>query len=166
MSTVEWFRVDDRLIHGQVTVGWVIALGIERMILANDRIAKDPWYQDTLRTVVDSFSEDVDLRILTLAEVTSCLEKNQFQGRQMLLVESISDAGFLYRGGVSLPVLNLGGIHAHEGREKFLSFLYLDSAEINTILELSRKGVRVVAQDLPDSKAVDVVKLIKRKRRE
>jgi mannose/fructose/N-acetylgalactosamine-specific phosphotransferase system component IIB len=166
VSTIKWFRVDDRLIHGQVMVGWVIAFGVERIILANDRIAKDPWYQDTLRTVVDSFSEDVDLSILTLEELVSCFVENQLEGTQMLLVESISDAEFLYRHGGSLPVLNLGGIHAREGRDKFLSFLYLDSAEIDAILELSLKGIKVIAQDLPDSKAIDVVKLIERKRRE
>ncbi|MCK4232492.1 PTS sugar transporter subunit IIB [candidate division WOR-3 bacterium] len=57
MSAVGWFLVDDRLIHGQVMVGWVLALDIPGIILANDRIATDAWRRDTLRTVVTSFSE-------------------------------------------------------------------------------------------------------------
>ncbi|MQY71882.1 hypothetical protein GH141_08155 [bacterium] len=38
-------------------VGWVLVLDIPRIILANDRIATDAWHQDTLKTVVTSFSE-------------------------------------------------------------------------------------------------------------
>jgi len=165
VSAVGWFRVDDRLIHGQVMVGWVLALDIPGIILANDRIATDAWHRDTLRTVVTSFSEGVKLEMLRLSETVAYVENNRLKGRQMLLVESVSDAEALYRQGLSLPVLNLGGVHLRQGRERFLSFLYLDSSEIEAILRLSRKGVKVIAQDLPGSKAVDVVKLIKRKRR-
>ena len=165
MSAIEWFRVDDRLIHGQVMVGWVLVLDISRIILANDRIATDAWHQDTLKTVVTSFSENVELEALRLSETGAYVENNRLKGRQMLLVESVSDAEALYRQGLSLPVLNLGGVHSRQGREKFLSFLYLDSSEIEAILRLSRKGIKVIARDLPGSKAVDVANLIKRKRR-
>ena len=32
-------RVDDRLIHGQVVVGWGQALGINRIVLVDDQVA-------------------------------------------------------------------------------------------------------------------------------
>ena len=35
-------RVDDRLIHGQVTVGWSQQLNPDRILLANNAIAGDP----------------------------------------------------------------------------------------------------------------------------
>ena len=36
----EWMiRVDDRLVHGQVCVGWCDALQIHQLILADDEIA-------------------------------------------------------------------------------------------------------------------------------
>lgn len=165
MSGIEWFRVDDRLIHGQVMVGWVLALDISEIIVANDRIATDAWHHDTLKTVVTSFFEDVALDMLELKETVGYIESGRFKGRQMLLVESVSDAEALYRQGLSLPELNLGGVHLRQGRERLLSFLYLDSNEIEAILRLSRKGIKVIARDLPGSRAVDVVNLIKRKRR-
>jgi len=163
VSTVEWFRVDDRLIHGQVLLGWVAALGIREVILANDRAADDSWMQDTLRTTVASFAEDARVEIRRLAEVVDYLKK-ALPRKRMLLVESPVEAASLYQRGLKAPRLILGGVHPRAGRVMLLSYLYLDSGEMDAILELSRKGIRIVAQDLPGSKAVDVVKLIKRKR--
>ena len=36
-------RIDDRLIHGQVTVGWSERLRPDRILLANNAIAADTW---------------------------------------------------------------------------------------------------------------------------
>ena len=36
-------RIDDRLIHGQVVLGWVRALRPDRIVVANDRIAANSW---------------------------------------------------------------------------------------------------------------------------
>ncbi|HJX88660.1 MAG TPA: PTS sugar transporter subunit IIB, partial [Gemmatimonadales bacterium] len=45
-------RVDDRLIHGQVVVGWGQALGITRIILVDDQVAASSWEQDLYRMAV------------------------------------------------------------------------------------------------------------------
>ncbi len=166
MSAVDCLRVDDRLIHGQVMVGWVLPLNIRRIILINDRIAGDLWQQDTLKMVVASFSGKVGLDILELGEAAEFIRRNQCREGRIIILESVADAEALYDNELTLPGLNLGCIHAQAGREKVLSFLYLDSGEIEAILRLSQKGIRVIARDLPGSRAVDVVKQIKNKRRQ
>jgi len=35
------FRIDDRLIHGQVTVAWSKHINAQRIVVANDDAAKD-----------------------------------------------------------------------------------------------------------------------------
>lgn len=166
MSAVDCLRVDDRLIHGQVMVGWVLPLNIRRIILINDRIAGDLWQRDTLKMVVASFSNQVGLDILELGKAAEFIRRNQCREGRIIILESVADAEVLYDNGLTLPSLNLGCIHAQAGREKILSFLYLDSGEIEAILRLSQKGIRVIARDLPGSRAVDVVRQIKNKRRQ
>ena len=41
-------RIDDRLVHGQVSFTWVPALGADCLIVANDKIAKDDFQKMTL----------------------------------------------------------------------------------------------------------------------
>jgi mannose/fructose/N-acetylgalactosamine-specific phosphotransferase system component IIB len=39
-------RVDDRLIHGQVVVGWAQALRAQRIALVDDAVSASPWEQE------------------------------------------------------------------------------------------------------------------------
>ena len=50
--SVELFRIDDRLIHGQVVVGWGQPLGIQFIALVDDEIAASSWEQELYRTGV------------------------------------------------------------------------------------------------------------------
>ena len=39
-------RVDDRLLHGQVTQGWGSVLNPDRFVVANDAVAGDEWERE------------------------------------------------------------------------------------------------------------------------
>ena len=45
-------RVDDRLVHGQVVIGWGRPLGIELIVLVDDEVAGSDWEQDLYRMAV------------------------------------------------------------------------------------------------------------------
>ena len=45
-------RIDDRLIHGQVTVGWCQKLRPDRILLADNAIAADEWQSEIYRCSV------------------------------------------------------------------------------------------------------------------
>lgn len=162
MSSLKCFRVDDRLIHGQVMVGWILPLGVQELILIDNEAALDSWKLDAYRMAVDAFCDNVKLRVVPVSDALSFFEKSM--PRTMLLAKSIVDAQALYKAGLETSIhLNLGGIHARQDRTKMLSYLCLDSQEMEIILQLSRMGVKIVAQDLPNSKVFDVVKLLKQK---
>ncbi|HEY0972155.1 MAG TPA: PTS sugar transporter subunit IIB, partial [Gemmatimonadales bacterium] len=46
---IELFRIDDRLIHGQVVVGWGQPLEIDLIILVDDELADSEWEQELYR---------------------------------------------------------------------------------------------------------------------
>ena len=43
------YRIDDRLIHGQVVVGWGQRLGIGFIVLVNDEVRASDWEQELYR---------------------------------------------------------------------------------------------------------------------
>jgi len=47
--TLELFRIDDRLIHGQVVVGWGQPLGLKFIVLVDDAVASSDWEQELYR---------------------------------------------------------------------------------------------------------------------
>ena len=42
-------RVDDRLIHGQVVVGWGAQLGLDVIMVVDDELSDSDWEQDLYR---------------------------------------------------------------------------------------------------------------------
>lgn len=179
MNPGDLFRVDDRLIHGQVMVGWVLALDFKELILVNDRVASDSWQKEAFKTAVKAFSDDTTILIVNKREAFNLLSLSSppssspsstpfffpsKQKRRIVVVESLSDAIELVRLGLKIPSINLGGIHMRPGRQMLLPYLYLDSHEMKAILELSTEGIKIFAKDLPESKEIDVVALIKQKK--
>ncbi len=61
---VELYRIDDRLIHGQVVVGWGRPLDIRFIVLVDDEVAASEWEQELYRMGVppemDVFFHGVD----------------------------------------------------------------------------------------------------------
>src|SRR4051812_23393445 len=46
---LELYRIDDRLIHGQVVVGWGRPLDIRFIVLVDDEVAASEWEQELYR---------------------------------------------------------------------------------------------------------------------
>ena len=47
--TLELYRIDDRLIHGQVVVGWGQPLDLKFIVLVDDTVAESDWEQELYR---------------------------------------------------------------------------------------------------------------------
>ena len=43
-----YFRIDDRLIHGQIVASWIASLNCNRIIVADDKAAVDTFQQALL----------------------------------------------------------------------------------------------------------------------
>ncbi len=58
-------RIDDRLVHGQVVIGWGRAMGIELIILVDDTVAASAWEQELYRMAV---SPEIEVLFVTVAD--------------------------------------------------------------------------------------------------
>ena len=145
-------RVDDRLLHGQVVVGWGQTLGLAPLLLASDRVSKDSALRSTFQQLLP---EEMRGEVVTTTEAALRWVKGDFKNtRAMLVLENPVDVLKMVNLGAPIKVLTLGGLHYREGREEFLPYIYLSEWERKTLLELRNLGVRVICQDLPVTKPV------------
>jgi PTS system mannose-specific IIB component/fructoselysine and glucoselysine-specific PTS system IIB component len=147
-------RVDDRLVHGQVVVGWVPALQIRRIVLVDDEVRQNRWEQELYELGVPP---GLDVRFASVAETLGSIHDwNDDRVRTLLLLSNVATAARLCEGTDVITKLNIGGLHESAGRVQRLAYVYLSDAEATQLLKLHEGGVEVTAQDVPTAKAVPV----------
>lgn len=154
------FRVDERLIHGQVVVGWGGPLHADRIVVVDDAIAESPWEQELYclgvpPEVEASFVDVAGARRLVPAWRGEPL-------RTVVLVRDVGTLGRVAEGGLLRDEeVNLGGIHHAVGRDRVLPYLFLSPDERRELRALADgDGVRLSARDLPGSRRVPLDELL------
>jgi len=152
-------RIDDRLIHGQVTVGWGEALKPDRIILANDEVASNEWEQELYRAAVPS---EIEVCVTSVKDAAAILSEEEHNGRRtILLVASPQDVLRLFHCGAHIEKVNVGGLHFREGKHALLPFVYVDEDDLNALRTLCQRGIRVECQDVPTCRRIGMEKLLK-----
>ncbi|HKT59550.1 MAG TPA: PTS sugar transporter subunit IIB [Gemmatimonadales bacterium] len=146
-------RVDDRLVHGQVVIGWGRPLGVEFIALVDEGVAASPWEQDLYRMAVPP---EIEVRFATVAEAGSQLAAwNGNAHRGLILTGDVETMAALHRAAPDIVHrINLGGIHHRPGRRERLPYLYLSDDELRGLVALEAQGAEITAQDLPTSTPV------------
>lgn len=149
-------RVDERLLHGQVSAGWVPVLGAQRILVADDALAADAWERDL---VASAAPPGVEVEILTLDQATSRL-REEGEERTLLLVRKPRGMLALVRAGAPITAVNLGGLHYHEGARRFLDYVFLTPEDIEALSGIVQHHVHVKAQDLPGHPGIEIDRLL------
>src|SRR5262245_51621414 len=110
---VKLVRIDDRLIHGQVVLGWVPVVKPDRIVVACDRVAANDWERRFYGSCVPP---EVRTSFFSVADAARQVLQEPLAGEQlMVLVESAEDAYQFVAAGISLTEVNVGGLHYREG---------------------------------------------------
>jgi mannose/fructose/N-acetylgalactosamine-specific phosphotransferase system component IIB len=146
-------RIDDRLIHGQVVIGWGRPLGIDLIILVDDQVAGSPWEQELYRMAVEP---DIEVRFVSVPQATAQMGDWQANGRRgLVLTGDLETMAALHTANPEVVHrINLGGIHHRPGRRERLPFIYLTDQELRTLTTLEKGGAVITAQDLPTTPPV------------
>ena len=146
-------RIDDRLIHGQVVIGWGRAMGIDLIVLVDDQVATSDWEQELYRMAV---APEIEVRFVTVAEAALQISGWQSNGKRGLVLTGDVETMATLRSSHPEVVqrINLGGIHHRPGRRERLPFLYLTDQELRSLQALEAGGAVITAQDLPTSAPV------------
>lgn len=154
------FRVDERLIHGQVLVGWGTQLRPDAIVVVDDALAASEWEQE-LYTL--GLPVELETRFETVESARSLL--GQFRSdpkRYFVLTRDVASMRRLAEGGrLAGEDINIGGLHHGNGRRQRLPYVFLSDDEVKDLAALAREGAAVSARDLPGSRRVSLEELVR-----
>jgi len=134
-----WFRVDNRLLHGQIIEGWLPYLDATRLVVANDALAADELRQ---KIMMMTLSSRICGSFVSLAEakaVFGALEAKSV--RSLFLLANCQDVLWLVEQGVTVPVLNVGNLHYAEGKRQICPHVAVSKGDEDCLRRLRQHGV-------------------------
>ena len=155
------FRVDERLIHGQVVVGWGERLNMDRIVVVDDDLSASAWEQELYCLGVPA---SVDAAFASVEEARlSYPHWKQDMRRLLVLLRDVPTLSRFAAGGLlEGQEVNLGGIHHAPGRDRILPYLFLSADERSQLEVVAQEGVKISARDLPGSRQVPLEDLLAR----
>lgn len=157
---VSLYRVDDRLIHGQVVVGWGQPLGLGFIVLVDDVVADAEWEQELYRLGVPPA---VEVFFATVAEAAGNIARYCADPRVGILLTGTAEAmlELVTSAGVAITAVNIGGIHHREDRAQKLRYVFLNDREERALKAIEAHGAVVTAQDVPSARALSLPELLR-----
>jgi len=145
---VKHFRVDERLIHGQVATVWVNSLGCNRIIVANDDAPKSEMQITALKLACPA---GVKLSVLSLMKAVQNVKDGKYDAdRVFFITKDIGDCKKALELGLPVNTVNVGNASYKEGYKKIKNSVSLSDEEIVKIHKIIASGVHVTAQMLPN----------------
>lgn len=144
MTKVKFLRIDDRLIHGQVIVGWLPSIAPEKLVVVNDKVNDDPMRQDLMSL---SVPPTIDLEFYSTSEIS----EDDVDEETFILVASPADALACLEAGIEPEKFNVGGMHSKEGKEEIFEALHVDVADRRSFAAIMEKGAVPIFQPTPQN---------------
>jgi len=150
-------RIDDRLIHGQVVVGWGQPLDVKFIVLVDDAVASSDWEQDLYRMGVPP---EMEVRFHSAVAAAPLLDQYRTEAAPgILLTGDIATMRELVANG-GVREVNIGGIHHRPGRRQHLRYVFLTVDEQRALRDVAALGALVTAQDVPAARAVPLEEML------
>lgn len=142
------FRLDERLIHGQVATYWTRTLQADRIIVADDDVLKDEIGMSALKAAVPA---GVHLSVLSVDNAAKRLNAGIYSSQRVfLIVNKTKTIVRLLDGGLKVKEVNIGNMGEKEGRKQIKKSVYCTPEELADVEAVEKKGVQVFAQMVPN----------------
>lgn len=143
-------RVDDRLVHGQITTTWVPYTKAEKILVASDEVARDRLKSDAIGCCAYS---GLTIVIKSVEESVLAAKSEDFiDTNTILLVSGLADAMRLYEGGMEFDSLNVGNIHHASGECRDITpSICIDDKDEEILERFGDLGVEIDLRDVPSS---------------
>ena len=135
---ISLFRIDDRLIHGQIMTSWSKVTQAKRIIIADDEVIKD---QFVCMVMKHAIPKDIKLEILSTDDAIKYLLDNEVAYK-------------LIENGIKVQSLNIGGMGMKPGRKTIYKNIAASPLELEALNKIQSLGIDVEFKILPGDKGV------------
>ncbi len=154
-------RIDERLVHGQVLVGWVPHLGARRVVVADAEASVSPLARAAMTLALPPGVEAA----VEPPEAVDWDALHRAPEKVLVVIRNPQGAERAAAAGMTpdrVQTLNVGNVHYAEGRRKITPSVFLSSAELDALRRLGAAGFRVEARAVPIDAAVDLAEIERR----
>ncbi|MCD8493639.1 MAG: PTS sugar transporter subunit IIB [Geovibrio sp.] len=147
------FRVDDRLIHGQVIEGWVKYYKIHRIMVVSDRIAGDSLQRMIYQSALPS---GCTLEIMGVDQFVASFDSlKNVKDYTLVLMESVDDLARCTDLIDNDVYVNIGCVACREHKVEVSNTVFLDLDEIELVCSI-RDMVEVYIHKVPWEPSVEI----------
>jgi mannose/fructose/N-acetylgalactosamine-specific phosphotransferase system component IIB len=140
-------RIDERLIHGQVTMGWARTSSANLILAVNDLVAKDE-FQKKLMMMAAPVGAPVE--IYAVDDVVEKLNQNFWPNATiLLLLRNPVDMVRLVEKGIKVNKVNVGGVRSPGATIKLTKEVSATPEELLAWKKLDEVGIRIEVQWTP-----------------
>jgi mannose/fructose/N-acetylgalactosamine-specific phosphotransferase system component IIB len=161
--TVRHLRIDNRLIHGQVTVAWAGNLGANRLIVSNDEVAAD----DMQRMILPQAARGVPTSVLGIQETLDHCASEEGERETIFVIAKLpSDALALVKGGLKPGEINVGNQAPRPGT-KFTMVtrsIAVTAEDAETYRAIAAEGFTLQQRMMPNDKRADFLQVLASKK--
>lgn len=145
---MQWVRIDNRLIHGQVIETWLPYTRAKRLLVVNDEIAADDLQQQIVSLAVPS---RISAEFIHVHALQSYIDKHMAEMQETLvLVANCSDARRIMENGFSFSVLNVGNLHYSPGKKQLCSHVAVSEEDEACLRFFSKRSVELDFRCVPN----------------
>ena len=156
---ISLFRIDDRLIHGQIVTVWISHSEASMIVVADDATAKDEFMGSMLRMATPA---SLKLKILSLEDAAKFLKEDSSNEKILLLVKNPAAALYMLENGIEVEKINLGNLNHKQGKQKVLPNFWTFQEDIDAVVKIYEKGCSIEVQVVPSEGAQDALGCIKK----
>jgi len=144
---ISMIRIDERLIHGQVVMGWARTSSANLILVANDLVAKDPFQK---KLMMMAAPVGVTIEIYSVDEVVEKLDANTWPNATiLLLLRGPIDMVRLVEKGIKVNKVNVGGVRSPGVTIKLTKEVSATPEELVAWKKLDKMGIRIEVQWVP-----------------
>ncbi len=155
-------HIDNRLIHGQVTIVWCSFYRVARIVVVNDKVAADPLQQ----AMLPQASRGLPTEVLSVKDAIEYLKK--FEGKNdsiFIIAKTPQDGLDLLKAGIKVDSLNVGNQAPVPGTKPVMVFQWIavTPEDAEAYKEIAAFGYKISSQRTPNERNYDLIEVLKKK---
>ncbi len=129
------FRVDNRLVHGQVIEAWLPFLHAKQLIVANDDLASDALRQQIICLAIP---KQINVHFITIAQLPEIISYYPNE-KILILLEHCQDLAQALKYDISISRINIGNLHFGANKKQLLPHVAVTDAEFEFLQSLNEQ---------------------------
>ncbi len=144
-------RIDERLIHGQVTLGWSRTVSANLILAVNDLVAKDTFQK---KMMMMAAPVGATIEIYSVDEFIEKFNANAWPNATiLLLLRNPIDMVRLIEKGIQVHKINVGGVRSQGATIKLTKEVSATPEELVAWKKLDQDGIRIEVQWVANTSA-------------